>query len=89
MSDRAIIDYKEVMARTGLGKSRVYELLDQGELEGYQPGRRKLFFASSVDAYIERNRIGGTGTPVPAPAPARRPRPRPLRAEEGRVFRFL
>jgi len=83
-----VLDYKDVMARTGLGKTRVFELLDQGEFEGYQSGRRKLFFASSVDAYIERNRIGVRQTPVPAP-PFPRPRRRQSSAHEGRVFKYL
>jgi len=84
-----LIDYKEVMARTGLRKTRVYELLDEREVEGCKLGRRKLFFRSSVDAYIERNRIGGKGASVPALAPSPRPRPRQRKAEQGRVFKFL
>jgi excisionase family DNA binding protein len=85
-----VIDYKEVMARTGLGKTRVYELLDECEVEGCRLGGRKLFFRSSVDAYIERNRIGGSGAPAVAPPPApARARRRPRRADEGLVFKFL
>jgi excisionase family DNA binding protein len=42
-----------------LGRSKVYELLAEGELEVVHIGRRALVTAASVEAFVERLRVAG------------------------------
>jgi excisionase family DNA binding protein len=41
------------------GPTKVYELLQQGEIESYFDGKRRLIFLDSVYAYVERLREEG------------------------------
>jgi excisionase family DNA binding protein len=40
----------------GLGKTKLYELLGNGELEAIRVGRRTLILQASIDALVERLR---------------------------------
>lgn len=42
----------------GVGRTKVYELIDAGELETVNIGRRRLVVAESVDQYVKRLRGG-------------------------------
>ncbi len=84
-----MLNYKQVMERTGLSRTKVYDLFERGELTGYRADGRRVFFASGVDAYIERNR---NAAPAPAPPPPAAPRRRrPPRPAGSRVtgLKFL
>ena len=83
------LDYKQVMELTGLQKSYVYELFDRGELAGFRAGRRRLFFASGVQDYINRNRNAPARAPAPPAPPPRSPRRRPAAAAPATGFKFL
>ncbi len=70
-----VLNYKQVMELTGLGKSHVYQLVSAGKLAGYRSGRRRLFFESGVRQYIDSQRNTTHAAPPPrlaAPAPRRR-----------------
>ncbi|HEX2041538.1 MAG TPA: helix-turn-helix domain-containing protein [Acidimicrobiales bacterium] len=56
---------EDVIARTSLGRSKVYELLASGELGSVKVGRRRLIPARSLDEFVERLRAG-SGAPRPA-----------------------
>ncbi len=38
----------------GGGRTRVYELMDNGELESVKQGRRRLITRASIEAYVKR-----------------------------------
>ena len=38
----------------GLSRTKVWELLRDGELRGVKVGKRRLIFADSLDEYVER-----------------------------------
>jgi excisionase family DNA binding protein len=44
------------MFMLGLGKTKLYELLGDGELEAIRVGRRTLVLRASIDALVERHR---------------------------------
>jgi excisionase family DNA binding protein len=45
---------KDAQRRARLGKDRLYELLNSGEIESYLDGRSRKIVLASVDAYIDR-----------------------------------
>ena len=47
---------EDVIARTSLGRSKIYELLASGELGSVKVGRRRLIPATSLDEFVERLR---------------------------------
>ena len=44
---------ESVMDRTGLGRSKVFELLGTGQLRSIKVGRRRLVSESALNAFIE------------------------------------
>ena len=85
-----LLDYKQVMALTGLGKSQVYKHYESGELTGYKGGVRKgiRFYPDGVHAFKKRreNRAAPQPKPLaPAPLPRRQP-PRPTAPPTGLKF---
>ena len=50
---------------SGFGRSRVYELIDAGELESVLIGKRRLIIVESYRQLIERRR--GEGNKLPRP----------------------
>lgn len=56
---------EDVIARTSLGRSKVYELLASGELGSVKVGRRRLIPARSLEEFVERLLVG-TGDSRPA-----------------------
>jgi hypothetical protein len=66
-----------------IGNTRLYELLNGGELESYQEGRSRRITMRSIRARIERllGAAGATGVAT-APQPRRRGRPRKPPASE-------
>jgi excisionase family DNA binding protein len=49
----------------GVSRSRIYELLNSGELPSYKDGRRRLILVADIEAWLARL--------PPAPAPTRAP----------------
>ena len=49
--------------RIGVGRSKTYELINDGELETVNIGKRRLIVVASIDAYVERLR--GLAEPDP------------------------
>nr|WP_293856988.1 helix-turn-helix domain-containing protein [Sphingomonas sp. SCN 67-18] len=41
----------------GIGKTKLYELIAEGELEAIRIGRRTLIMQSSIDDFIQRLRL--------------------------------
>lgn len=58
-----LLPIKDTCTALGIGRSTVYELAAQGEIQIVRVGRRALVPASSIDAYVERLR-NGTGSPA-------------------------
>jgi excisionase family DNA binding protein len=52
---------KDIVARTGLSRSTVYEEMDSGRLRSVKVGRRRLIPESALVDYID-NLIGATTT---------------------------
>jgi excisionase family DNA binding protein len=54
---------KAVMRRTGLGRTKIYELIAEGELQPVKVGRRTMFRVDELAAWVERlPRLGGDGS---------------------------
>jgi excisionase family DNA binding protein len=58
----------------GVSRSRVYELLNSGELPSYKDGRRRLILVSDIETWL--------GRLTPAPASKRAPPTGPLLSSE-------
>lgn len=59
MTDTAhLLAITEAARRLGIGKTKLYELLADGQLETVHVGKRRLVVAESVAAYVERLRGG-------------------------------
>ena len=61
MSDvatKALLSVADFMATTGLGRTKAYELIGNGEIETVTIGRRRMIPAASLGAWIERLRRG-------------------------------
>ncbi|MBV9151307.1 MAG: helix-turn-helix domain-containing protein [Alphaproteobacteria bacterium] len=57
-------------AISDIGRSKVYELLDAGDLDSIKIGKRRLILLDSYRKLIERQRAAGTtthGTETPSP----------------------
>ena len=50
------ISLEEAWTRIGIGKTKFYELLKEGEIESYHVGTRHFVLDASLDAWIERRR---------------------------------
>lgn len=51
--DRIAYSIAEVSVLTGLGKTKLYELIADGELGSRKIGRRRLISASELSRFIE------------------------------------
>lgn len=49
------------MSMLGIGKTKLYELLAEGELEAIRVGRRRLILRASIEALVERLRSRESG----------------------------
>ena len=59
-----LLSIEEVIARTSLGRSKVYELLASGELASVKIGRRRLVPARALDEFVERLQGANPRTPA-------------------------
>lgn len=51
---KTLLSIPDFMASTGLGRTKTYELIGNGELETVTIGRRRMIPAKSLDAWIDR-----------------------------------
>jgi hypothetical protein len=63
-SDPITATIPEFVRLSGIGRTRVYELLNAGELEYVEFGRRRLIVIGSYRRLIERH-LAQTSEPVP------------------------
>jgi excisionase family DNA binding protein len=54
--DRITVRIPEACRMIGIGRSKLYELLDTGEIETVKIGASRLVLVSSLRAFIEANR---------------------------------
>lgn len=59
MSDRLLLRVEEAAELVGLGRSKVYELVQSGELESVTVGRARRIPRAAVDAFVEKLRSTG------------------------------
>lgn len=57
--DPRLVSIPDAAGMVAVSRSRVYELMAQGELESVKIGTRRLVVVSSIDAYVDRLRAGG------------------------------
>jgi len=55
---KTLLSIPDFLATTGLGRTKAYALIADGELETVRVGRRRLIPAQALDAWIERLRGG-------------------------------
>jgi excisionase family DNA binding protein len=51
---RAAYSIAEVIALTGLGRDKIYRVINEGKLTAKKCGRRTLITASDLQAFLER-----------------------------------
>lgn len=56
MSKNLLLTIADTGPKIGVGRTKVYELIEAGEIETVRIGRRRLVVAESIDAYVERLR---------------------------------
>ena len=61
---------EETCRLTGLGRTKIYELFDSGELTRVKIGRRVLYHLPTLSAWFSARAAGGARTTNPAPTPA-------------------
>src|SRR5271169_2833398 len=66
-SDRITATIPEFRRLSGIGRSRIYELLDAGELESVYIGSRRLILIDSYRKLIERHRDRRPAASLPDP----------------------
>lgn len=49
---RTLLSIPDFMASTGLGRSKTYQLIGEGEIETVKIGRRRMIPAQALDAWI-------------------------------------
>lgn len=53
---------QDAMARLGVGRSTVYEMINRGDLDTVHIGRRVLVPSDSIAEYIDRNRVSAVAS---------------------------
>ncbi len=54
MTTPALVSIKEGAAELGVGRTKTYELIDDGELETVKIGRRHLIVHASIGRLVDR-----------------------------------
>jgi excisionase family DNA binding protein len=69
---------REACRLLGIGSTRLYQLIGQGELQTYLDGRARRVVVASAHQYVERRlaSAGATGAPTPLAPVRKRGRPR-------------
>ena len=74
LSDILAASVKDFSRRTGLGVTKIYELLNDGPLESITIGQKRLILLESWHKLVEKSR--GTPAERPATSPPRSPKAR-------------
>lgn len=75
LAGRLAVSVKRACAAIDVGTTKLYELLDAGEIEGYLDGPHRKITTASLRAYVVRRVAasvgvkGGVGKKVQAPGP--------------------
>ena len=56
-----LIDIRTAAARVGLGRSKFYELVQDGTIESVTCGRRRLIPVAAIEAFVEQLRKEARG----------------------------
>ena len=56
VTDQLLVDAEEAARRIGIGRTKMYELLGQNEIESVAVGRRRLVPTTALDEYVQRLR---------------------------------
>lgn len=56
MSQREMLNIKQVQEILDISERTAFRLINSGELKGFKVGREWRFFQSDIDDYIERQR---------------------------------
>lgn len=67
MPDQLLLTVEEAAGRLSIGRSRLYQLLNDGMLESLQLGRSRRIPAYALEAFVERLRAEQTPPPVTSP----------------------
>ncbi|MGH3633961.1 MAG: helix-turn-helix domain-containing protein [Mycobacterium sp.] len=51
---RLLVSHDEAMHMIGIGRTKLYELIDAREIEPVKIGRRALITTKSITAYVDR-----------------------------------
>ena len=57
--DKLLLRPEEVAEITGLGRTKIYDLLSRGEIESVTCGRRRLIPADAVETFVAHLREEG------------------------------
>ena len=58
IEDRIAVRIPEACRMIGIGRSKLYELMDAGDLETIKVGASRLILVSSLQAFVEQRRDG-------------------------------
>jgi excisionase family DNA binding protein len=58
--DKLLASIPEACQAIGCGRSYAYELIRDGKIEAVKSGKRRLIVVSSLRAYVESLRTGGS-----------------------------
>jgi hypothetical protein len=69
MTQPHLISLSDFLATEPWGRTKLYELIEAGELETVRQGNRRYIVAASYHRYIERLRTESNGKRRPSPNP--------------------
>ena len=52
--EQQLLTVKEIQSALRLGHTRIYELINSGEIETFKIGRRRMATAEALDKFIKR-----------------------------------
>jgi excisionase family DNA binding protein len=55
MNDELLLTFKDVQRRRRLGRTKLYQLIESGELQAIKIGHARRLTACSVAAFVERH----------------------------------
>ena len=70
MNPGEVLKIPEVVERLRLSRSKIYELMQTGELPSLKVGRSRRVLASDVEAFLRRCRVAAPREATPAAGPA-------------------
>ena len=63
----------DALTVSGIGRTKMFELIKDGEIESVHVGRRTLIVAASLEHFIERLRLAEAIGPIATDGEVRRP----------------